>query len=379
MNTTSANDADRGWMQQAIALATQGKPSPNPRVGCVLVRDGTVVGEGWHEFAGGPHAEVSALKMAGERARGATAYVTLEPCNHHGRTPPCTEALIAAGIAQVVFGLNDPNPNVTGNGARRLTQAGIAVIAGVEVQGCEALVSSWKTYVMRGTPKVFLKVAMSMDGRIATRSRDSKWISNELAREDAHRLRAQADAILVGVGTVLADDPMLTPRNVSVPGKPPVRVVLDTQLRTPPTSMLAKTAHEAETWIFCGEDAPADRERALRAEGVTVSRVPLTDERIALKSMLKKLGERGIVELLVEGGGAVHGSFLDAGLGDALVAYMAPIIIGGRDAFGAFGGAGSDKVIDACKLDHCKIESIGNNFKLTAEMTHVHRHHSNDR
>lgn len=370
---------DSGWMKHAIALAERGKPSPNPRVGCVIVRDGTVVGEGWHEFAGGPHAEVAALKAAGDRARGASAYITLEPCNHHGRTPPCTEALIAMGVSRVVFGLNDPNPNVTGNGATSLVEAGISVTSGVEVASCESLVASWKTFVTRGVPQVILKVAMSMDGRIATHTRDSKWITNEEARHDAHRLRAHADAVLVGVGTVLSDDPLLTPRNVRVVGQLPARIVLDSQLRTPTTSMLAKTAHEARVWIFCAEDALASREVALRALGVEVFRVALENERIGLRQVLARLGERGIVEVLVEGGGAVHGSFLDARLGDQLVAYLAPILIGGRDAFGAFGGVGADKVSDAPTLRDCKIEPIGTNFKLTAELRDVHRNHSYDR
>lgn len=366
-------------MRHAIDLAGRGKPSPNPRVGCVLVRDHTVVGEGWHQYAGGPHAEIVALNAAGSAARGATAYVTLEPCNHHGKTPPCTDALIRAGITEVVYGVDDPNPNVTGKGAAKLCAAGIGARVGGESQACESLIESWKHFVSRGVPQVILKVAMSMDGRIATHTRDSKWITNEAAREDAHRLRAHADAVLVGVGTVLSDDPLLTPRAVPVVGASPARVVLDGMLRTPPTSMLAKTAHEARVWIYCGLDAPTDRELALRACGVDVIRVALEKERVGLRQLLRSLANRGVVELLVEGGASVHGSFLDGGLGDVLVAYIAPILIGGRDAFGAFGGAGAAMLSEATKLEDCQIAPLSDNFKLTAKLKNVYRNHHDDR
>ncbi|MBL8682677.1 MAG: bifunctional diaminohydroxyphosphoribosylaminopyrimidine deaminase/5-amino-6-(5-phosphoribosylamino)uracil reductase RibD [Myxococcales bacterium] len=371
--------SDEALMREALALAAQARPSPNPRVGCVLVRDGAVVGRGFHRAAGMAHAEVEAIRDAGDRARGATAYVTLEPCNHHGRTPPCTDALVNAGVTRVVFGVSDPNPHVEGRGADRLRAAGVRVDEGVEREACEALIESWRVCVTRGTPLVVLKVAMTIDGRIATRTRASKWITGPEARRDGHVLRARADAVLVGVGTVLTDDPMLTPREVAVVGSLPARVVLDSRLRTPTTSVLARTANEAPVWVLHGPEAPDERRGALRAMGVETIEVPLEDERIGLRAALRALAAKGVTELLVEGGGAVHGSLLDAGLGDKLVAYVAPKIFGGRDAFPAFAGTGASSVDEARQLRSWRFEQLGQDLKITAEIGNVHGDHHSDR
>jgi diaminohydroxyphosphoribosylaminopyrimidine deaminase/5-amino-6-(5-phosphoribosylamino)uracil reductase len=374
-----SEDVDASFMREALALAQQARPSPNPRVGCVLVKDGVIVGRGLHRKAGMAHAEVAAIENAGALARGATAYVTLEPCNHHGRTPPCTDALLGAGIKRVVIGVADPNPHVTGRGADRLRAEGIEVVEGVESEACEALIESWKVCVTRGAPFVVMKVAMTLDGRIATRTRASKWITSEAARRDGHLLRAHADAVMIGVGTVLSDDPMLTPREVIVHGALPARVVLDSRLRTPTTSVLAKTANDAPVWVLHGPEAPSERREALRAMGVETIAVPLEDERIGLRAALRELAARGVTELLVEGGGAVHGALLDAGLGDRLVAYVAPKIFGGRDAFPAFGGIGASRVEDARALRAWRYEALGDDLKITAEMGDVYGNHHSDR
>lgn len=370
---------DEAFMREALALASQARPSPNPRVGCVIVRDGVIVGRGFHRRAGLAHAEVAALDDAGDRARGATAYVTLEPCNHHGRTPPCTDALLRAGVARVVLGSGDPNPHVEGRGKDRLRAEGVEVTEGVLERECSALVESWRTCVLRGFPLVIMKVAMTLDGRIATRTRQSKWITSEAARRDGHLLRARADAVLVGIGTVLTDDPMLTPRDVAVVGALPARVVLDSRLRTPTTSALARTANDAPVWVLHGPDAPAERAEALRAMGVECIEVPLEDDRLSLEHALRALAQRGVCEVLVEGGGAVHGGLLDAGLGDRLVAYLAPMMFGGRDAFPAIGGTGAGAIGDARALRDWRFEALGPDLKITAEISDVHRDHHSDR
>lgn len=367
------------WMQRAVALAWPSRPSPNPRVGSVIVRDGTVVGEGYHVAAGHDHAEIAALRQAGDHAVGATAYITLEPCNHHGRTPPCTDALIRAGVARVVTGVRDPNPRVAGGGIERLRAAGIEVIEGIENVAAARLIRSWRKHVTTGLPYVVLKTGMSLDGRIATRSRESRWITSEASRRDAHALRARADAILAGIGTVIADDPLLTPRDVKVPGALPVRVVLDTHLRTPLTSQLARTANDAPVWVIHGPEAPVDRRDALRGTGIETLEVPLEADHISIHAVLRTLGERGIVELLVEGGGAIHGSLLDSSEADAVVCYIAPMIIGGRDAFPAFAGLGAGSLGEAHRLRDLVLDRIEQDVRISAEIEHVHRDHHSDR
>jgi diaminohydroxyphosphoribosylaminopyrimidine deaminase/5-amino-6-(5-phosphoribosylamino)uracil reductase len=365
-------------MRRAAALAETSRPSPNPRVGSVVVADGKSVGEGWHRAPGEDHGEMAALRAAGERARGAAVYITLEPCNHFGRTPPCTDALIAAGVKRVVVGVPDPNPHVAGGGIERLRAAGIAVDVGVETDLCERLIHAWRTFVTRGTPFIVLKAAMSLDGRTATRTRESRWITSDASRADAHRLRAASDAILVGVGTVLADDPALTVRDVPV-SQPPVRVVLDSTLRTPAESALVRTAKATPTWLFHDERCAMDRVDAYRARGCETFGVAATDGRVNLEATLDALARRGIVQVLVEGGGTVHGAFLDAGLGDSVVCYVAPMIFGGNDALPAFGGRGVAALADAPRIETVAVEQIGADLKLSGELKHVHRNHHGGR
>lgn len=370
---------DRFWMRRAIELAERARPSPNPRVGSVIVRDGVQVGEGWHVAAGCDHGEIVALKAAGDRARGATVYVTLEPCNHYGRTPPCTEALIAAGVSRVVIGVRDVNPHVRGGGIERLRAAGIEVTTGVEAQACHRLIRAWCKFVTQGKPYVILKAAMSLDGRIATRTGESQWITGPEARRDAHRLRAHADAVLVGIGTVLKDNPTLTPRDVPVPGPLPVRIVLDTSLRTPLESTVVRTANQVPTWIVHADDAESSRARALQAHGVETLALPRKGRHVPITDVLRLLADRGIVELLVEGGGAIHGAFLDAGEADAVVCYLAPLILGGQDALAAFGGVGVGPLVDAHRLTGMQVETVGADLKVSAELANVHRHCHRDR
>ena len=248
------NEQDDKFMTRALELARGGKPSPNPHVGAVVVKDGAIVGEGFHERAGNDHAELVALKAAKSKAKGATLYVSLEPCNHVGRTPPCTDAIIKAGIARVVVGTDDPNPHVEGNGSAKLRAAGIEVVGGVRAEEAETVIAPWKKFVTRDLPFVSIKLALSLDGRIATRTGASRWVTGPDARARVHALRASCDAVAVGIGTVLSDDPRLNVRDAQGPS--PTRIVFDTKLRTPPKSRLVQTASEIPTVILTSADAP---------------------------------------------------------------------------------------------------------------------------
>lgn len=322
-------------MARALELARRGLYSahPNPRVGCVIVAGGELVGEGWHQRTGGPHAEAVALAHAGTRAAGATAYVTLEPCCHHGRTPPCTEALKRAGVRRVVLAASDPNPKVGGGGARQLAEAGIVVLAGVLETEARQLNQGFLSRMERGRPYVRVKIAASLDGRIALSGGESRWISSEQSRRDAHELRARSSAILTGVGTVTADDPLLTVRRPDL-GEvlPPERLVLDTALRTSPGAKLIR--QKGKTRIVCSRPDAA-RQRALEAAGALVEIVAERDGRPDPVAVMARLAELEINDLLVEAGPGVNGALLDAGLVDELVIYVAPHVLG-ADALGMF-------------------------------------------
>jgi diaminohydroxyphosphoribosylaminopyrimidine deaminase / 5-amino-6-(5-phosphoribosylamino)uracil reductase len=331
----SASAADHRFMGRALQLARRGLYSahPNPRVGCVIVAGDAVVAEGWHQRTGGPHAEAVALAAAGARARGATAYVTLEPCSHHGRTPPCADALVAAGVARVVYAVADANPKVAGAGAARLRAAGIEVTDGVLAAEARALNPGFFSRMERGRPWVRAKLAVSLDGRTALAGGESRWITGEAARRDAHELRARSAAILTGVGTVLADDPALTARRPDlgeIAG--PERVVLDSALRTPPGAQLLRQPGRSR--LFCSRPDAA-RAAALQAAGAVVETVPERAGRPDLDGVLRRLGALEINEVLVEAGPALNGALLDAGLVDEIVVYLAPHVIG-ADGLGMF-------------------------------------------
>ncbi len=356
---------DRFYMRLALKEARKGlgRTSPNPPVGAVVVdpESGEVLARGYHRRAGEPHAEAVALARAGERARGATLYVTLEPCHHHGRTPPCTGAILAAGIRRVVIGTRDPNPRASG-GLVYLRSRGLEVRVGVLEKECRYLTRFFLKRVITGRPWVILKVAASLDGRIATRTGDSRWITGEEARRYTHRLRDLCDAILVGRKTVEADDPELTCRLPG--GRNPVRIVLDTRLSLSPEFRIFRTAQEVPTWIVCGEGADPERERLFRDLGVEVIRIPEKAGWVDLGALLEALSQREILSVLVEGGGEVHGSFLDAGLVDEIFFFLGPVIIGGKEAPPAVAGKGPTKLSQALWLKDLRIKRLGDSLLL---------------
>jgi len=356
---------DHEYMARALQLAARGlfSTDPNPRVGCVLVRDGEVVGEGWHERAGAAHAEINALAQAGARARGATAYVTLEPCCHHGRTPPCSDALIEAGVARVVAALQDPNPLVSGNGCRALQTAGMEVDTGVLAAESARLNPGFVKRMQDGLPFVRCKLAMSLDGRTALASGASRWITGTQARADVHRLRARSSAILTGIGTVLADDPSLNVRLQEVPQpRQPMRVVLDSRLRMPATARLLGLP--GRTLILTG-NSDADKVTALLRDGVTVTTLPLVDGHIDLSAMLRLLGELGMNEVHVEAGATLCGALLAAGLVDEMVIYMAPHLLGDT-ARGLFSLPGLKQMEQRVGLEISDIRALGADWRITA-------------
>ena len=317
--------ADSQWMAQALRLAERGiyTTSPNPRVGCVLVRNSKVVGAGWHVRAGEPHAEVHALREAGEAARGATAYVTLEPCSHYGRTPPCADALIAAGLARVVVAMQDPNPLVAGQGNAKLRKAGIEVECGLMQPAALALNVGFVSRMTRGTPWVRSKIAASLDGGTALANGSSKWITGEAARSDVQLWRARSCAVLTGIGTVQADDPLLNVRGIDS-GRQPLRVVLDSDLRISPQ---ARILQNGQTLIYTASSDFA-KQTAIKAQGAEVIILAGRDGQVDLPGMLQDLGKRGINELLVESGRTLNGAMLKAELVDELVLYLAPQLLG---------------------------------------------------
>jgi diaminohydroxyphosphoribosylaminopyrimidine deaminase/5-amino-6-(5-phosphoribosylamino)uracil reductase len=349
---------DEKWMMAALEQGRAGHPSPNPHVGALVVKNGEVIAKGHHERAGEDHAEIAALKAAGAKAKGATIYVTLEPCNHVGRTPPCTDSLIAARVARVVIGCRDPNPHVAGGGVEKLRAAGVDVVIGVREPDARALIAPWSKFVTKGLPYLSLKLALSLDGRIATRSGASKWVTGPEARVRVHALRAAHDAIAIGIGTAVADDPRLTVRDA--PGGSPVRVVFDTKLRLPPHARLVESASEVPTLVLCSVDAPASNEEALVTRGVEVVRAPSSAEgRIDPQAALRLLASRGIVTLMVEGGAELAGSILAGRLCDELHAFIAPILLGPRGRPGAVDWAGPDTPAEAPRIANPRWELVG--------------------
>jgi len=353
---------DTEWMRLALDLAELGEGAvhPNPLVGAVVVHDGCVVGRGYHRRFGGPHAEVFALDEAAEAARAATLYVTLEPCCHHGKTPPCTDRIIAAGIRRVVLAAGDPNPAVDGGGIRCLRAAGIEVAEGVLCEEAERQNEIFFAFARRRRPFVQLKLAISVDGRIATKAGDSRWISSEASRIEAHRLRRRFMAVGVGVRTVLQDDPLLTVRHVV--GPDPVPVVLDRIGRFPVSARLLR-AHASP--IVATASMPDTVERELRSHGARVWRLAREDGGVDLGRLLERLAEEGIDSLLIEGGGETAAAFLDANAVDKVSLFIAPILIGGRGAVPAVGGPGVERIVDAWRLERVAITRLGDDILYT--------------
>ena len=320
--------ADHAWMARALRLAQRGQytADPNPRVGCVLVRDGVCVGEAWHERAGEPHAEILALRAAGDQTTGATAYVTLEPCSHYGRTPPCADALIEAGIARVVAGATDPNPRVSGQGLERLRQAGVAVVAGLMAEQSERLNRGFFRRMRAGLPYVRAKLAASLDGRTAMASGESQWITGAPARRDVHHWRAASSAIVTGVDTIIADDPKLTAREVDVAFEPPRRIVIDTDLRTPPDAGVL--ADERGLVIVHGGAMPSRENELVHAGAELWQAMPGDDGHISPTSALEAMAAAQFNEVLLEAGPKLTGAWLQAGVVDELIVYLAPHLMG---------------------------------------------------
>ncbi len=338
-------------MRRALALAARGRGrvEPNPMVGCVLVRRGRVIGEGWHRRFGGPHAERDALRRRQGSPHGATAYVTLEPCCHHGKTPPCTDALIDAGVIRVVAAVLDPFASVRGRGVRALREAGLCVDVGLCQTEAKALNAPYFKLRRTRRPWVILKWAQSLDGKIATRTGDSQWITGLLARRESHRLRARVDAVLVGIGTVLADDPDLTCRHLR-PKRRATRIVLDARLRTPRRAKLVNSAPQTPVLIVTTRKAARQRKGTadwLRASGCEVLALPATRGRIDLEALLDELGRREMTNVMVEGGGEVLGAFFDQKLADEAIVFVAPTLIGGRSALDPLAGRGAGPMADA--------------------------------
>ena len=361
-------------MERALTLGwgALGTTSPNPAVGCVIVRDGEVVGEGWTHPPGQMHAEAAALRQAGGQARGATLYTTLEPCNHYGRTPPCSEAIIAAGVSEVRIGARDPNPNVAGGGIARLNAAGVRTHTGECAEEARLLIEAFAKHSATGLPFVTAKFAMSLDGKIASRSGDSKWISGEESRRFAHLLRTQSDAILVGINTVLADDPQLTARDAegNANDRQPLRVVLDSHARMP---------HDARMLSAPGDTLLATAQELTsmnRMKRMEVAEIGDGDGRVDLRALTAMLGGRDVTSVLVEGGGAVLGTLFDLRLVDKVVAFVAPVIIGGSDAITPVGGAGIADMQDALRLRDVEVRRFGEDVAVigyVGSSSDVHR------
>ncbi|HEX6401276.1 MAG TPA: bifunctional diaminohydroxyphosphoribosylaminopyrimidine deaminase/5-amino-6-(5-phosphoribosylamino)uracil reductase RibD [Actinomycetota bacterium] len=359
-------------MRRALHLAERGwgRVSPNPMVGCVLVRDGRVVGEGWHEGAGTEHAEAMALRLAGDRAAGATAFVTLEPCNHHGRTPPCAPALVAAGVEGVVVATRDPNPIVDGGGLRALREAGLAVEEGLLHEEAERQNVAFRTHVRTGRPFVVLKMASSLDGKAAARDGSSTWITGSAARADVQRLRAWADAIVVGAGTVLADDPRLTVRDPELAStRPPLRVVVDTSGRVPGDRRVF--AGDSPTLVATTDLAPADRRQEWLDAGADVAVLDRDPAgAVSLPALTEALGKRDVQGVVLEGGPTLAWSAVRDGVVDQVVVYLAPILVGGHAATGWVSGGGFAPIDRAARLSVASVERVGPDLKVVAD---VHR------
>lgn len=356
---------DHAHMARALALAARGRYSthPNPRVGCVLVRDGRVVGEGWHRVAGGPHAEIHALESAGDLAAGATAYLTLEPCSHQGRTPPCAPALVAAGVARVIAAGGDPDPRVGGAGLRLLEAVGIATAVGLLEAEARALNAGFFRRMESGRPRVVLKTAASLDGRTAMAGGESKWITGKAARADVQRLRAESSAVLTGIGTVASDDPSLDVRHaLPTEGRQPLRVVLDPGFRMSPRSRMLRLAGET---LVLGAEGDAGDPTALEAAGARVGRVTAGAAGLDLGAVLDRLGALECNDVLVEAGPRLAGAFLAAGLVDELVVYLAPHLMGDA-ARGMFTLPGLDRLADRVQLRILDLRSVGGDLRIRA-------------
>ncbi|MFC1865390.1 bifunctional diaminohydroxyphosphoribosylaminopyrimidine deaminase/5-amino-6-(5-phosphoribosylamino)uracil reductase RibD [Chloroflexota bacterium] len=360
------------YMQKALSLAelALGQVSPNPAVGALLVKDNQIIGQGYTQIPGSSHAEIVALEQAAEAAGGSTLYVTLEPCCHYGRTPPCSAAIIAAGVAEVHIAILDPNPLVNGKGKAELEKAGIKIFIGQHRQQARDINEAYTKFIKTSMPFITVKYAMSLDGKIATRSGDSKWISNEEARQFAHHIRGASDAIMVGINTILADNPHLTVRCCGGRGgtskEQPLRVIVDGEGRTPLTAQVF--SEPGETLLVLGRKVKPQEAIEFAAAGAELLELPSVKGYIKMAELFKALGERDITSVLVEGGSTLIGSIIDEGLADKIVAFVAPLIIGGENAMTAIAGKGVDKMVNSIKLKRIDVKRFGQDVMISGYM-----------
>ncbi|MGM0502839.1 MAG: bifunctional diaminohydroxyphosphoribosylaminopyrimidine deaminase/5-amino-6-(5-phosphoribosylamino)uracil reductase RibD, partial [Bacillota bacterium] len=357
--------SDKDYMKRALELASQAKgdTSPNPLVGAVIVKDGKIIGQGYHHYAGGNHAEINALNQAGEKAEGATLYVNLEPCTHFGKTPPCSDAIVESGLARVVIAMEDPNPKIAGAGIEKLKNAGIEVEVGILEEEAKVLNEVFIKYITTDKPFVILKNAMTLDGKIATKTGDSKWISGAQSRDLVHQLRDQVDAILVGIGTVLADNPRLTTRLPEGAGSDPIRIVLDSELKIPVDSNLVVQESNAETIVVTNRNSNQSKKEGLISKGVKIIEVG-NSSRIDLHKLMVELAHEEITSVLVEGGSEINSSFWEAELVDKLYLFIAAKIIGGADAVPVVGGTGVEKIKKGINIVDKEIKELGDDLLI---------------
>ncbi len=369
----SLSSRDRDMMALALHLAAKGRghTSPNPMVGAVVVNRGTIVGQGSHRKVGGPHAEVIALSQAASRAKGGTLYVTLEPCSHlKKRTPPCVPLVIASGVRRVVVGMVDPNPQVKGRGVARLKRAGIRVEVGCCERDARQLNEAYLHWVQTGRPFTILKAGMTLDGRIATAGGESQWITDEAARKQAHGLRADVDAVLVGIGTVLRDNPRLTARpSGEVAVRQPLRIVVDSRLRIPLKAAVLEAQQIAHTLLVTTNAAQSRKIATLKGRGVDVLVLPKTKNHVDLRALWTRLGQLGITSLLVEGGSELNAAVVRAGLAQRLMCFVAPLLLGGQDAKGVLGGLSPRRLREAVPLKNLRIEPVGRDMLVQADFS----------
>ncbi len=349
------------YMEMALGLAQKalGRTSPNPIVGALIVKDGKVIGRGYHQKAGTPHAEIHALKEAGEAARGAIMYVTLEPCSHYGRTPPCVDAIIKAGLSEVIIAMEDPNPLVAGKGIEMLKVAGIRTVTGILEEKARRSNEVFYMYMTTGKPFVALKTAMTLDGKIATPQGDSKWITGEVARQAVHQLRNRYDAVMVGLGTVIKDDPQLTTRLDTQSGRDAHRIIVDSRGEIPLESRVLSLNSAADTLIAVTHLASGDKLRLIQEKGAKVLNCPVCDGEVDLVYLMNKLGEQGITSILLEGGGTLNAAALRTGIIDKVYAFIAPKILGGVDSLTPVEGVGMEWVKDAISITDTQVTRYG--------------------
>lgn len=363
---------DTYYMKMALALAEKGRgyTSPNPLVGAVAVKDDIIVGKGWHKAAGGPHAEVNALDEAGSRALGGTLYVTLEPCNHQGRTPPCTDRIIAAGLQRVVIATADPNPSVTGGGADYLRAKGVSVSTGICDEAARRQNEVFFKFVRTGRPFVILKCAATLDGRIATRTGDSRWVTGPTARRFVHQLRHASDAIMVGVGTVKADNPSLTTRLEGAEGMDPHRIILDTRLSIPEDAKVLQMESTSDTFIVFNHALDQEKPGRLADKGVKLIQAPLKDRWLDLSAVMERLGEKSMTSLLIEGGSQVMGSAVRSAIADKVHFFYAPKILGGDDGIPVCSGSGPEQMSGSVPIDDIMVKRFDEDVLITGYIRH---------